>query len=699
MTALASIDFETRSSVDLRRTGVDVYSEHPHTGIWCMAWCIGDGPIELWRPGDRDPDALLEHIDGGGLVSAWNSPFEAAIWSRVIPRVCPGWPQVKADQWSCTMSRALTFALPGALEKCALAMNVPAKKDMAGHRIMLKLCKPTLAWRKNPVGEPAWYGTPAELETLGQYCMNDVHVERLLAAKIKPLSDAERAVWILDQRINQRGVRIDRTAVQAAMRVAETETRKLNRELAAITGGTVKQATNAAKLLQWLRAGGVALPDLRKRTVAIALADLTPGDPRRRALEIRQQVGKASTKKLRPMLESCNSDGRARGLFAYHVATTGRWAGRRIQLQNMPRPILTPREIEDVIGLLQIPHGADAIRFGYADPMDAIASSLRGMLVPEPGHMIVAGDLANIEGRVLAWLAGEQWKLDAFRAYDEKRGPDLYRLAYGRSFGVDPNHITDEQRQIGKVQELACGYQGGPGAYVSMAANYNADLAAIAETVFETTHPGDWKDAEDRYPGAEDAFGLSQFTWTGLRIVVDAWREAHPAIEFFWSDLEACAMDAILSAGDVFVTKTRLIRFASNGRFLFAQLPSGRILAYARPSVVEVQKKSGKGTKSQIQFYGQGKKSKKWEARKAYGGLLAENVVQATSRDILACAMQRIDPVFPIIMHVHDEIVSEVPAARADAEAFNDLLCAPEPWMQGLPIKAKSYAATRYQKD
>lgn len=680
-----SLDFETRSAVDLRKTGVDRYAEDPSTSIWCLAYSLDGQRIDTWRIGEPDPAPLLKAVADGATITAWNAPFEAGIWHYTVRRLYPHWPQVRLEQWSCTMARALALALPGSLEQCAEALKLPIGKDKAGHRLMLKMCRPTTAWRKweaggeegfcinckqpryaHPVSpelecprfvprypEPGkWHDSPADLQRLTAYCKQDVATEMAIGERVAPLTPSERANWLLNETVNRRGIRLDLPKIGPALEVVALETKRLNTELRTVTNGTVPRVTNTARMLAWLSDELHPLPDLKKRTVATVLAQRVANPTVQRALEIRREAGRASVAKLKAMLACVNTDGRARGLLGYHTATTGRAAGRRIQVQNFVRAFLPAEDIAAVLALLDeasdatIEAIADAIRFGFADPIDAIASCLRSLIVASPGRVLIGGDYSNIEGRITAWLAEQDWKLQAFRDFDRGEGLDLYILSYARSFGADAATIkkSDPRRQLGKVTELSLGFGGGPFALLSMCLLYGMNVADIADATAAVTDRYVWEDTEDRYPENPDLqYGLSKHVWTGLRVVVDAWRDAHPYVVNFWYDLERCAISAVKERGAVFSIKSGLIRYRYNGHFLFAQLPSGRCLAYARPHLKEVPKMGGYGTRLALHYWGQGKKSKKWESRKAWYGLLAENCLAGgskvlTHRGVLALA-------------------------------------------------------------
>lgn len=378
-----------------------VYAEHASTEVLCLAYAYGDMPPMLWTAGDPAPQRLLEHIAAGAGVTAWNAPFELTIWEHVIGRDYPKWPKLKPEQTYCTMAQALALALPGSLDLCAKAMRVEEQKDKDGAALMRKMCKPLPQWTKNGVGEK-WLDSPSLRANLGAYCKQDVITERAIGRRLAPLSERERKLWLLDYAINNRGVPIDLQSVNNAQRIVDAEAKRINRRVKKVTGEEVDAVTKAAALQGWLKRLGIELQDMRKNTVAdqikglratidtldnptlpAALREEMRGQLQRalEALELRADGGLASVKKLKAMQASTSEDGRARGLFRYHVATTGRWAGARIQTQNMKRPTLEQGEIEDAIDLMRdARNGADMLRFTYGPPTEVIASCLRGMI-------------------------------------------------------------------------------------------------------------------------------------------------------------------------------------------------------------------------------------------------------------------------------------------------------------------------------
>jgi len=343
------IDFETRSTVDLKKAGLDNYARHPTTDIWCMAWAFDDEEVYIY-PRSGDPTTrtgrVLNHVQKGGTVYAHNAAFELAIWNSIcVPRY--GWPPLRTEQCRCTMAMAYAMALPGSLEKAAAAVGIKMQKDMAGHRLMMQMASPR---GFDAFDEPIWWDAPDKLDKLYEYCRQDVRVERELEKRLMLLSDDEQALWVLDQKINSRGVRIDRQAVLGAIAVVEAESKRLNEEMSSVTGGILP--SEVKRLTDWVRSQGVPVDGLAKSDVLDALSDDGLPPLVLSALRIRQQAGKTSTAKLRTMIEAASGDDRLRGMLQYHGAGTGRWAGRKVQLHNMVRPKMKFSEIDDVISHL-----------------------------------------------------------------------------------------------------------------------------------------------------------------------------------------------------------------------------------------------------------------------------------------------------------------------------------------------------------
>ena len=449
------LDFETASECDLKVAGLDNYAKHPTTRVLCMAYAVDDGPVSLWLPGHPLIDA------SGVSVWAHNSAFEFAIWNHVYNPTNP----LVQEQMYCTMSMAAAMGLPQSLEMAALASGIDQKKDTKAHRVMMKLCKPD---KNGKFYDPENY--PEDFKILYDYCKQDVEVERALAKRLAPLSGREREVWLLDQTINARGVGIDVSSATKFRELIDSEQERLQKDLQQITEGEVLTVGSTAQLKKWMKSKGVEVESIDKAHTQELLHDQSiPGEVID-ALLIREEAAKSSNAKYKAMLDGSN-DGRVRNLFQYFGATTGRWSGRKVQLQNLPRPKLKQAEIEAAI------ERPRSISLLHPSVMHVASDCIRGMFIPTEGYSFVCADFSNIEGRIAAWIAGEVWKTEAFSAFDLGRGHDIYRLAYSKAFRIPVEKVTDEQRQIGKVMELALGFGGSVGAFQNMAKNYGVKVS------------------------------------------------------------------------------------------------------------------------------------------------------------------------------------------------------------------------------
>lgn len=711
-------DWETRSTVDIRSAGADVYAEHPSTDILTFSYAFGDGPVRRWKPGDPLPEELFLELAMGAKFVGHNVYFELVIWKHIAAKRY-GFPELRADQCIDTMAIAYAHALPGALANAAKAVGLSVDKDDAGRRVMLKLCKPR-GWTEDK--HPIWYERDTDPELfaiLDAYCDQDVIVERALEKRLPAIKASEQRLWELDFEINQRGVPIDVESARRALDVIEEEARVRNKELRQITGGTVPAATNVQKFVAWLRdVKGLPCNSLAKADVRelMKLPDLP--DDARRALEIRASVGKTSTKKLQAMLVCTSADGRARGLHQFHSAGTGRWGGRRIQTQNMVRPE-KGIDIEWCLEILKLeqPDAFASIELIYGSATSPLASCMRSMIAAKPGHRFITVDFSNVEGRVLPWLAGEQWKLDLFRAIDMGEGKDVYLVSASGIFGENIDDKEDPRRQVGKVSELALGYQGGAGAYASMAANYNVDVAAILPFIWPVSNGERRRTAVKSWlsRGRQRAV-MSRDAWVAAELVKMPWRDKHPMTVQFWRDIEDAAVEAIANPGKI-TRAGRYIKFRKAGSFLFMQLPSGRCLAYAFPKLMWRpmpwrDAKTGKQALKQVMTFfcriDESKKGKivkdpanggKWARVATYGGELTENADQAVSRDLLAEAMFRVEAAgYPTVMHVHDELVAERPDGQGSLAEMTAIMAELPAWATGLPMNAAGWEGVRYRK-
>jgi DNA polymerase len=663
------IDFECRGTLELKDVGSDVWSRHKDTDVWCMGYAFDDEEPELWPPqwDTRlwDLGEVFGHVQRGGTVVAHNAYFELCIWNNVmVPKY--GWPPLKPEQTLCTMAQAYSLALPGSLDRASAAVGVPIQKDLTGNRLAIQMAKPRSIALDGTI---QWWDQPEKLTALYDYCRQDVRVERELGKRLFLLSTSERKLWNIDFQINQRGVYLDTAAIKKAITVVDVEYKRLPQELSTLTENAVGFPSEIGRLKKWLESQGVSLPSVAKADVIDALKIEELPATARRVLEIRQEAGKTSTAKLTKMLEIVDQDGRARGTMQYHGASTGRWAGRRVQMHNLPRPSISHADVEWLLDHMTTDDAATMIRrmdLFYGRPMSTVADCIRGMITAAPGKVLVAADFANIEGRVLAWLAGESWKLEAFAAFDRGESEDIYKLTAGKIYGKPSKEVSKDERQIGKVAELALGYQGGVGAFQTMARGYGVVIS------------------DER----ADAIKV-------------AWREAHPKIKNYWYALEEAATNAVAHAGTRYTIRANTpgaVSFLVKGSFLFCQLPSKRVLSYPYPLL----KMTDNSFNEQLHYKHVHSTTNNWEETHTYGGKLAENITQAVARDILAEAIVRCEEDdWPVVLHVHDEIVAESPSVLNPKQTMGmfEILVAQNPlWAKGLPIAAAGWIGRRYRK-
>jgi DNA polymerase len=645
-----STDLETRSVVDLKAAGVYKYAESEHTDVLCMSWAFDDEEPGIWFPWwEPFPEEVAEYIARGGRMRAWNAAFERTLWREIIgPRYRAPVPAM--GQWFCTAASAAALGLPRALEQCGQALRLPIEKDMAGNRLMMQMCKPRKARKGEDPEKLYWFDDTERMLRLGDYCKQDVRTERAVCNNVVPLTDRARAVYMVDQRINDRGIRVDLTAVAASKRAARAAEAKYNERLAVVTCGEVTALTQVGRLTQWITERGVDVESLNKEALAELLAQDLPEDVRE-ALLIRQEGGKTSVKKLDAIERAVCADGRIRGTAVFHGAATGRFAAKIVQHQNLPSPpdgYDCEGFVDDVIvgdlALAEALHGPLILGVSY---------TLRQMLTASPGNEMVVFDYKQIEARILAWLAGETWRLEAFRL-----GRDIYIESASRMFGIPYADISKSVRKKGKVAELALGYQGGVGALKKMGAL---------------------------------AMGLAE---DELDDVKTRWREANPNVVQFWYDLDNAARRAIKSPGSV--QAVGRVKFVVHKGWLWLRLPSGRRLAYCSPHFT-----TDPDWGEQITYWGVDGYTKKWCRQKTYGGTFCENICQAVAADILWDGLVRLDAEgFSTVLHVHDEAgLDEPDVTEAKMNRIKELLCTLEPWADGLPLDSEGDSKFRYRKD
>ena len=655
------VDIETYSSVDLTKAGVRPYTEAPDFAVLLIAYQVGDGPTMLIDlaaggegeasllppvasdliPGDLE-DFLVMLTSPNVVKTAYNASFERTCLARHFGRPMP------PEQWRCTMVQAATLGLPGTLGQVGAALGLDQQKMTEGKELIRYFCKPTKDGVRHLPQD-----APEKWETFRRYCVRDVDVETDIRHRLAryPRPQAELDAWTLDQRINDRGVRLDPVLVEKALELDAAYTGRLLAEAKAITG--LENPNSGAQLSRWLETKGLQVTSLDKKAVPELLA-AAPDDSTRRALQLRQELAKTSVKKYEAMRRGLCEDGRVHNILQFYGAgRTGRWAGRLVQVQNLPQ-----NKLPDLAAARQLVRDGefDLLEMVFGSPPFVLSQLIRTAFIPSEGCRFIVCDYSAIEARVLAWLAGEKWVLDVFR------GDGLiYEATASQMFHVPKDDIKKggpraDLRPKGKVATLACGYQGSVGALINMGA------------------------LESGIPEEE------------LPVIVKHWRKANPHIVRYWYDVEDAAIRAVQGEK---VALAHGVRFACEGDFLFITLPSGRRLAYYKPEL----RPEPKFDKLGLTYLGTDN-AKHYTRLKTYGGKLVENITQATARDCLRDAMAALDAAgYPIVFTVHDEVILDTPVGFGSLEEVREIMGRPVPWAPGLPLDAAGFETDFYMKD
>jgi DNA polymerase bacteriophage-type len=653
---MITLDFETRSEVDLVKTGAWVYSQHPSTDILCLAFKYDDGEVAL-KTTDQLGDlncALRVKIQQGEIVESHNAFFEKVIWQNIMVKRY-GWPEIPESQWRCSASVAAYHALPRSLQTAGAALRLETVKDTDGKKVMMQLSKP----KPRVGGFISKEEHPDKYETLYKYCKADVDAEYAVSQRLGQLPERELKIWQLDQKINLRGVHIDTKAVDASLKILAEFIEKLEAEAVAIAKGAFETVNQRAKVMEWCQAQGEAVTAYDKAYLAETMSSIK--SPKvKRILEIRQALGKTSTAKYEAMKNSTAKDGRIRDTLKYHGALTGRWSGRLVQFQNLPRGNL--KDMDLAVRLIK-QGSVKRIEMLHGNFMNFMSAAIRGMVCAPEGKLLVVSDFAAIEARVLGWLAGSGNMLTQFR-----NGEDLYKDMASKIYHVPVSEVTSDQRQLGKAAILGAGYGMGPTKFyqtcLSWGIKVDEDLAASAINTYRTTYnhvPKCWHDQE---------------------------RAAHAAVR----------------------TRKKIICghtawFVEDG-FLKCQLPSGRCLNYYDPKFEK--KRSDWGEGFELTYLGE--KNGGCYRIGTYGGKLVENIVQAIARDLMAEAMLRVEAAgFEVVLSVHDELVAEVKVdsihgaltpigIEKKLKEFNSLMAETPDWAFGCPVEASGWIGKRYRK-
>jgi DNA polymerase len=682
------LDTETFSATPIT-WGTHAYAAQAE--IMLVTYAIGDGEVQVWD-GTVDGAVSFAHNlydfleNPEVVVVIHNSPFDRTVirhaWDIDIP----------TSRIHDTMVQALSHSLPPSLGQLGEVLGLPSDvaKDKDGKKLINLFCKPLPS---NRILDRATSKThPAEWERFKQYAANDITAMRECKRRMPTLNvtDTEVALWQLDQTINDRGVAIDVPLAYAAISAVERAQADLAARVYTMTQGIVGSATQSAALrLQIMEQYGIDMPDLKMGTVEKFLDDPAVPEDLKALLEVRLQASSTSTRKYFVLVKGVSADDRLRGTLQFNgAARTGRWAGRLFQPQNLPRPTLKQPAIDA---------GIDAMKAGCEhlvtdNVMELASSAIRGTIVAPPGKKLVVADLANIEGRVQAWLAREEWKVQAFRDFDAGIGPDLYKLAYSKSFGVRPEDVTKDQRQVGKVQELALAYAGGVGAFVTFAGAYGIDLDDLAgkvlplaaeEVVDEADRFFEWSKKEKR-----STFNLLDDAFVACDTLKRVWRYAHPSITDYWKRLQHLTFQAIGTRGTEYADLG--LRVKATKTWLLITLPSDRVLCYPSPKIKD----------NAVTYMGIEQFTRKWARIQTHGGKLFENIVQAIARDVLSHSMPLIEAAgYQIVLTVHDEIIAETPdRPEFNAEHLSALMAAPPAWAADMPLAAEGFETYRYRK-
>lgn len=652
-----SIDIETKSSVDIGKAGLYKYAQSEDFEILLFAYRMNDRPVQIvdLAQGEELPEWLVRALDDSVVVKhAYNAAFEWYCLNRA------GY-KTPLEQWRCTMAHGLYCGYTAGLDATGKAIGLPQDKQKltVGKALIRYFCVPCKPTKSN--GGRSWnlpQHDPDKWKLFKEYCMQDVITENEILRRLSqfPMPAEEQRQWEMCTRMNAYGVRVDSKLIDGALYIDRASTAELEEEAVRITG--LSNPNSTAQLLAWLRDNGTEAENLQKATVSDLLAG-EPPETVRRMLEIRQQLGKTSVKKYTAMSTAKCADERVRGLTQYYGANrTGRWAGRLVQVQNLPRNYI---KTLDYARELVKKRNYAGLKLLYGNAPDTLSQLIRTAFIPSEGHKFVVADFSAIEARVIAWLAGEQWVNEVFATHGK-----IYEATASQMFHVPIEKIVKGNpeytlRQKGKVATLALGYQGGTSALIAMGAL---------------------------------KMGLTE---EELPDIVQRWRQANPRIKDLWYAVEQAALQVMRTAqpqaihGLIFALEGDLVYGQS---FLTVRLPSGRKLYYPRPFLAE-----NKFGKMAVHYYAVGQQSKKWGVESTYGGKMTENIVQAIARDCLAVTLERIEQKgFQVVFHVHDEVVIDAPQETTVDEVCA-LMAEPIPWAQGLILKGAGFEGNYYMKD
>lgn len=661
-----SIDIETYSSVDIKKSGLYKYVQSPDFQILLFAYKADNEPVHIidLANGEKIPDDIvIALIDPLIIKHAYNAAFEWYCLSK--------WLNIETDsaarnewlkQWRCTMLHGMYLGYPAGLDALGAALNLPQDKRKMGigKSLINYFCKPTKTNGNRRRNLPQH--EPEKWELFKTYCIQDVVTENTILNMLSafPVPDEVQEQWRLDMRINAFGVKLDRELIDGALYCNDAITGELMNEAVMLTG--LENPKSVSQLKKWLETEtGEEISSLSKSDVQDLINKSLPQEKVNKVLSIRQELGKSSVTKYKTMTECICSDDRARGLLQFYGANrTGRWAGRFVQVQNLPRNYI---ETLDIARKYVKEKNIHALKLLYGNIPDTLSQLIRTAFIPSENNKFVVADFSAIEARVIAWLAGEQWRLDVFNTHGK-----IYEASASSMFGVPVERIKKGNpeyalRAKGKIAELALGYQGSAGALIAMGAL---------------------------------KMGLSE---DELPDIVLRWRKANPRIKDLWYTCENAALEVMKTGHSVGINKgiifSREYDIKSGLDFFNILLPSGRKLYYPHPFLAE-----NDFGKDALHYYGVGQQSKKFSKQSTYGGKLTENIVQAIARDCLAETLKRLDDIgLRVVMHIHDEVVIDCPKQEITQEDVCKIMGNPVSWAEGLPLKAAGFESQYYMKD
>lgn len=654
MSDIAHLDFETYSAIDIRKVGAHRYARHPSTEVLIACFYLPEiDDIVTWLPRtEKMPVKLRRYIEGGGVIAAHNANFERLVYQHALKRMHPDIPTIEKKQWVCTAAMAAASGLPRSLDKALHAAGSKKTKDPEGAKLIKVFSMPRKPTKADARTRILPEDMPEKFEAFIKYCRMDVEGEMELDYLLPPLRRREAMFFRLDMLMNDRGLPIDMPLVEKTLEVlGELERRNLE-EVQKLTGGV--KASQVAKVLELLEERGLVLENMRAETIRTALKDQSLDADTRRLLELRVEGSKASTKKLQAMKLCADPDDHVvQGGFLYHGAHTARYSGRLVQPHNFIRGNLKDWQRDQVFDLLRY-GDADVLAMLYEKPIDIISQCMRGYIKAPEGQEFYVVDYTAIEARLLAWLAGEEEVLEAYR-----KGLDVYKVMAAKLWKILYDEVNDEQRRIGKNLVLGCGYSLGGAKFV----DYCANLGLIIEPEFAMS-------------------------------AVRTYRKEHQNIVASWKTVEGLVVDAIKNPGKI--TRGLKCRFFMREHWLCVELPGGRELRYPYARAVPIMRydKPAMEISFATEYKGQ------WSREKTYGGKLIENIVQAIARDVMMEGMYNAEKAgYPVIGTVHDEVITLREEGTGDIKALELIVCDVPDWADGMPLASKGFVCNRYKKD